>query len=647
MDRRFVLVLLSVACLGVLAGGVFRQARASSPEGLLPNLVADPPDNASLTTSSIEGHTRLLLRFNGYIHNDGSGALDIRGSREAPEPKGVSGRQLDEDIALYKHREESLPQGLEEELATPAMTVSQRLYTTNEGDSEQSQTYLERPHLEEPSTAEVRYSSADGHHHWHLQHVARYSLWNASKSAEVAPSQKVGFCLDDSERVESYGPKKAVYANDVPPYEGFCRQYEPNATTLYEGISPGWRDVYNRELAFQWVDVSDVAPGEYWLREDIDPTGVIKQSGGGPKFEYSATPTVIPGFDAEAQTISIGEGQETAITLGARAYEDHETPLYTIVEGPQHGTLGPLEGNSLTYKPAAGYSGEDSFTFSAADPTSQFPERPAVATVSIAVGSHQPTISISGGQAAIPAATSLELSTSVSNDSSSVEWKASAGKLTPLGTESGRALFTAPSRPPVGGRVTITARLSDHRAADSRLVLAVTPVGQGEPEPVPEPPQAAATSAPSVTTGLAPVGLGGGEGRSSGSSGPGISVVAPGLSRPRAMLVGRMLVLTTVPSAAGRVRLTAHLGSHPLGACTTLSPAGRTFTCRIRLGRKVSLRAPISVHASLRIGHHEFEALLPAGRIPEMRMRPVGPLASAASGFWCSPSTLAGVLVEG
>ena len=54
---------------------------------------------------------------------------------------------------------------------------------------------------------------------------------------------------------------------------------------MYEGISPGWRDVYDRELAFQWVDASEVLPGEYWLREDIDPTGVIKQTGGGTKAE--------------------------------------------------------------------------------------------------------------------------------------------------------------------------------------------------------------------------------------------------------------------------------------------------------------------------------------------------------------------------
>jgi len=63
---------------------------------------------------------------------------------------------------------------------------------------------------------------------------------------------------------------------NVPPFRAFCQQYNPIATSLFEGISPGWRDVYNRELAFQWVDASNVLPGEYWLREDVNPLGFIE-----------------------------------------------------------------------------------------------------------------------------------------------------------------------------------------------------------------------------------------------------------------------------------------------------------------------------------------------------------------------------------
>jgi hypothetical protein len=164
-----------LATTALLANAALLEAHVSGSELLLPNLVADPPDNMALVTSGIEGKTRLLLRFNGYVHNTGPGALDFRGSREKPTVNGKSEREIQEEIAVYKSREESLPQALEEELSAPAMKVSQRLFTTNEGNPAGSEKYLERSHLEEASAGEMFYSDADGHHHWHLQHVAKYS----------------------------------------------------------------------------------------------------------------------------------------------------------------------------------------------------------------------------------------------------------------------------------------------------------------------------------------------------------------------------------------------------------------------------------------------------------------------------------------
>ncbi len=114
------------------------------------------------------------------------------------------------------------------------------------------------------------------------------------------------------------------------------------------------------------------------------------------------------------------------------------------------------------------------------------------------------------------------------------------------------------------------------------------------------------------------------------------------------MLFGRMLIITTEPSAGGRVRLTAYLRGRILGGCSSEVPAGRTFTCRITLHRGISLRAPISLRASLRSNGLLVQARRAARRVPEMRMRPVGARSrTAASGgiFWCSPSTLTGVLV--
>jgi Bacterial Ig domain/Lysyl oxidase len=332
-------VLVLGLCLAVLPG----LARAAEP--LLPDVVADPPNNVFLETSTTEGglkgsgEAKLLLRFNGYLHNVGPGALDFRGSRSSP--------------------------------AEP-MHAFQRVYNSD------------GTFKEEPSSAELIYVATDGHEHFHLQRAAKYSLWNAAKSAEVAPAQKVGFCLDDSEHVEpAIGPSVAVYSDATG--RKFCRQHEPEALNLFEGVSIGWRDRYDASLAFQWVDASSVLPGEYWLREDVNPTGVIKEAGGAKTPGYSTKATIVPGFDALAQAASTQPAEPRTVTLTSKAWSDTATAKYKIVSAPSHGTLSAVSGNQVTYTPSAGYSGPDSFTFSASDPNSPFPKSPAVATVAIEI----------------------------------------------------------------------------------------------------------------------------------------------------------------------------------------------------------------------------------------------------------------------
>jgi hypothetical protein len=635
----------------LLAGSALHLAHASEPVPLLPELVADPPDNASLSTSSLEGHTRLLLRFNGYLHNDGEGALDIRGSRQEPTVAGETARQVDEQVELYKYRQESLPPKVEEELAQPKMNVSQREFTTNEGNPLAGAEYLERLHVEEAKSAEAVYSSADGHHHWHLQHIARYSLWNAAKTAEVAPSQKVGFCLDDSQHVEpGKGPSSPVYATNVAPYTGFCRQWEPNATSLYEGISPGWRDVYNSGLAFQWVDVSDVAPGEYWLREDVDPSGLLNEAPGGAKTSYSTSEVTIPGFDAEGRSVETGEGEAASVALPVTPYSDPEKPIEEIVpnEGPEHGTLGPIVDGSVAYTPEPGYAGTDSFSFTARDPHSQFPESPTVGTVSITVDSHKPTLAIDGAKERLIAGTSLPLSTTVTNDSGEVEWKASAGSVKPSGTLGRSAIYTAPAEPPKGGSVKLVASLVDDPAVREVVSIAIEALAKSEPLPeVPETPSTPAAQSPGqpAQATVAPAGN-----SAAGAGAGGSKKQAAELSAPRVMLFGRVLVMSTVPSLPGRIALSAYLAGRRLGACSAKTPAKRIFTCVVKLKGGVSLHAPIKVVASLHAASHVWDVTRSPQPVPEMKMRPIGvsttASAAGASVYWCSPSTLAPVLVS-
>lgn len=661
-----------LAVLAVVLAATLRQAHAAATEPILPNLVADPPDGAELTTDSSAGPPQLLLRFNGYVHNVGPGALDFRGSREAPK---VS-RQTEEEVERARSEERVLAPSVEAELASPAMKVFQRLFTTNVDDTD-----IERAHVEEPSGGEMLYVNADGHHHWHLQRVAQYSLWNAGKTAEVAPSQKVGFCLEDSQHVEpSIGPQTAVYASDIFPYEDFCQRYRPNATSVHEGISPGWRDTYGASVAFQWVNVSNVAPGEYWLREDVNPLGVIKEAGGPNTPAYATSPTIIPGFDALPQAASMPFGQATTLTLTAESFADSATPTYMIVTQPAHGTLTAVSGGHVTYTPAVGYSGSDSFTFAAADPNSPFPEQPTVATVSIEVGEGpppveeppveeppQPSVTIATAPAGMTAGTSAALTATVANYEGSVEWSVGGGgTVTADGLQGLDATFEAPLGE---GSVTVTARLAADPAVSATRTIEIQPA----------PPVQAAPELPPVLT------TGAGEGAndnttpdagkstpetgkaspvpgSTGTTGveafkatqqPQTAQAPPGLSRPRAMLIGRELVMTTVASVAGRVRLSAYLGKRRLGSCVAQTPAGRRFTCRVPLHSNNPSRERIALVASLRAAGRLLAIEQPAELIPGMAMTPLGDLprsaraASYSSAFWCSPSTLVGTLAGG
>ena len=85
----------------------------------------------------------------------------------------------------------------------------------------------------------------------------------------------------------------------------------------------------------------------------------------------ATSPTIIPGFNALAQAVSTEAGTAKTVTLTSQAWKDTATPKYTVVSGPAHGSVAPgSKANQVIYTPAAGYTGADSFTFAAKDPTS-------------------------------------------------------------------------------------------------------------------------------------------------------------------------------------------------------------------------------------------------------------------------------------
>jgi hypothetical protein len=428
---------------------------------------------------------------------------------------------------------------------------------------------------------------------------------------------KVGFCLDDSEHVDSgVGPSGSVYADNALPSRQFCLQGQPDATDgLFEGISPGWRDVYESNLAFQYVDASDVLPGLYKLRSDVDPNNVIQQ------VSQTHTPAwsdaTIPGYIANAVPAGPAVTGPQTITLSSQRFASAQEPggtpgpvSYRLASPPAHGSV-TISGSTATYTPSPGFAGADSFTYTAGDSTSQFPLHPATATVSVNVTAPAappppptPSIAIGGAPAAMVVGTSVQLTATVSGDSPNVSWYVDgiAGGNSTIGTITPGGLYTAPASVPAGGEVQIEARTA-HGAVDLRLIQ-IEAAAPSSAAPIP-----VALSSHRVRI----------------------------LGKPVAARLGRRVIAAVSVDEAGTVRLRVEIGRKRIASCSAKSPANRVFTCRVAMPRHIPRRALIRIIASLRVDGRTI-----AVRERVYRKLPASAanwMAMASAAYWCSPGT--------
>lgn len=509
--------------IAVLAAGLLvsdaRPARAAAPTDVLPNLVADPPANAILDYYSYPGGGHdLLLRFDGYVHNTGQGALEMNASRASS--------------------------------ADPLPPV-QRIYRSDGSTRDLPM-----------AGAQLFYSSADGHNHWHLQNAVRYSLWTSDHGSLVAPASKVGFCLGDVEHADSFGPAAGPYQNGS---DQFCQHNHPDALSLVEGVSSGWRDIYSRSLALQWVVASDVQPGIYALREDVDPDGIVAESNETNAPAWSASATTIPGYVAKPVTGGDGAfGQSQDLTLDATKFGSPGARRFRVVTPPAHGSLDVSTGAALTsasvvYTPDDGYSGPDEFTYEALDSTTSYPLHPRVATVSLSVAAapKSPQVVIDSAPTSVETGHGAQLTATVTNDLPGVMWSVNGadGGSTVAGTITPDGFYTAPATVPSGGHVTIAAR-SSSGAHDERVVT-ITPASVPPPAP-------GTDDTPHPRPGSL-------------------------LSTIAASRHGRVLATSVIPAKSGIVYLKVRAGSHHLGYCRAKQPARQRFTCRtnLRIGQKL------------------------------------------------------------
>jgi hypothetical protein len=313
-------------------------AEAPAATALLPDLVPPVPTSPRTEVTTVgDGQDHLLLRFDGYIHNIGAGPLEIRGSNPVNGVMTVTGQRIYFDDSSFQDDNSRHPQ--------------------------------------------IQFETADGHDHWHLRSAARFSLWNEAGTAEVAPGAKVGFCLQDVERVDRFGPSSRTYSSAATEY---CKQGQPNASRVFEGISPGWQDVYASKLPFQWVDLSDVAPGRYRLGAQVDPDNFVLESNESNNGPAVASDVVtVPGWLPSSGVVTAAKAQ--TIVLGAQQFGSPGPALLKIESSPKHGQLVPIGSFQYVYTPNPGFAGSDAFTFSARDVSNPFPLHSPTATVTVKV----------------------------------------------------------------------------------------------------------------------------------------------------------------------------------------------------------------------------------------------------------------------
>ncbi|XP_026565548.1 lysyl oxidase homolog 1 [Pseudonaja textilis] len=98
------------------------------------------------------------------------------------------------------------------------------------------------------------------HQHYHsMDEFSHYDLLDATTGKKVAEGHKASFCLEDT--TCDFGNLKR-YA----------------CTSHTQGLSPGCYDTYNADIDCQWIDITDVQPGNYILKVQVNPKYIVMES---------------------------------------------------------------------------------------------------------------------------------------------------------------------------------------------------------------------------------------------------------------------------------------------------------------------------------------------------------------------------------
>jgi len=117
------------------------------------------------------------------------------------------------------------------------------------------------------------------HGHYHFLGFASYQLLDGNNQP-VATGRKVSFCLLDGLRWDREAAAQGRFD---------CQ---------HQGIQSGWADVYDGGLPGQWIDITNVPPGDYTLIITMNPDRLIQET------DYTNNSASIPVTIGAPETIA-------------------------------------------------------------------------------------------------------------------------------------------------------------------------------------------------------------------------------------------------------------------------------------------------------------------------------------------------------
>lgn len=204
------------------------SAHADTPRLLLPDLRQEIP--TEITLSSVGGQTR--LGFRSATDNVGAGPVIVEGRRRSRR--------------------------------APFMTATQ-VIRLSDGST-----------LSRPRAGRLQFIRLHDHRHWHLADFMRYELRRARDFKMMRPGLKTGFCVGDRMNLDIFSlmpgePDHAIYTSE-------CGLHRPGLLNVHEGLSVGHADYYAANLEGQYMDITKLRSGRYWLVHRANPEHLLRES---------------------------------------------------------------------------------------------------------------------------------------------------------------------------------------------------------------------------------------------------------------------------------------------------------------------------------------------------------------------------------